>query len=236
MSGVGANDLELYERAAHAWWDPRAREFRSLRAVQAARFPVLASKWGARLDGARVVDLGCGGGLLSAPLVAVGARVIGVDVSGASLRAARARIDANFVRADMRNVPLANACADFVVVADVLEHVEDPEHVVAEAARLLRPGGELFVSTLNATWRARVLAVWLAEGVGLVPRGTHAARLFVAPSRLVALAAEHGLASVELWGESLRLGRTLASWTIELAPSRDLSVVYCARFVKGGAA
>lgn len=236
MSRTLANDLGIYEREAHAWWDPRASEFRSLRGIQAARAARSTATWGARLHGARVVDLGCGGGLLAEPFVARGARVIGVDLSGASLRASRARVGASFLRADLRRTPLADACADFVVLADVVEHVAEPERALVEAARLLRSGGELFVSTLNSTRRVRVLAVWLAEGVGLIPRGTHDARLFVAPERLIRLAHDCGLARVELWGESVRLGRTLRRWTIELAPSDDLSVSYCARFVRGAEA
>jgi 2-polyprenyl-6-hydroxyphenyl methylase / 3-demethylubiquinone-9 3-methyltransferase len=236
MSFRPANDLGLYERAAHAWWDPRAAEFRSLRAIQAVRARRLVATWGARLRGARVVDLGCGGGLLAAPLAESGARVIGVDLSGASLHAARARVTAHFVRGDMRRAPLATGRAQFGLLADVLEHVEDPERALAEAARILAPGGELFVCTLNATRRARWLAVWLAEGVGLVPRGTHDPRLFVAPARLVELAARHGLVCVEVWGESVRLLRTLVRWTIDLVPSDDVSVTYCARFVRNGAA
>lgn len=236
MSSPRANDLALYERAAGSWWDPRASEFRSLRAIQAARARRLAGTWGARLRGARLVDLGCGGGLLWAPLAEQGADVIGVDLSGASLRQARAHVGGGVLRADLRRAPLIAGCADFVLLADVIEHVDRPEPALAEAARLLRAGGELFVSTINSTRRARFLAVWLAEGVGLVPRGTHDPRLFVAPQRLVALAAEQGLTLVELWGESVRPLRTLLRWTIALQVADDLSVAYCARFVRAGRA
>lgn len=239
MTRTRANDLEIYERAASSWWDPRAREFRSLRAIQAARAARLVRVWGERVRGARIADLGCGGGNLSDPLRAQGAHVIGVDRSAASLDAARAHVlrepgrsRACFVRGDVAAAPLATASCDFVLLGDVVEHVEQPADVLAEAARLLRPGGELFVSTLNATRRARWLAVRLAEGVGLVPRGTHDPRLFLAPARLIALAKEHGLERLEVWGESVRLVRTVLRWTIELEPGDDTSVSYCVRFVR----
>ncbi|MCK6446542.1 MAG: bifunctional 2-polyprenyl-6-hydroxyphenol methylase/3-demethylubiquinol 3-O-methyltransferase UbiG [Planctomycetes bacterium] len=243
MTRTRANDLEIYERAASAWWDPRASEFRSLRAIQAARAKRLVREWGERLRGARIADLGCGGGHLSDPLRAHGAYVIGVDRSAASLGAARSHVlrehvrsRACFVRGDVTATPLTTAACDFVLLGDVVEHVERPDEVLAEAARLLRPGGELFVSTLNATRRARWLAVGLAERVGLVPRGTHDPRLFVAPARLIAWAAQHGLERLEVWGESVKLVRTVLRWTIELEPGDDTSVSYCVRFVRGGRA
>src|SRR5215207_8401561 len=131
------NDLDLYERNAAEWWDRGSPAFRSLRSINEHRAQVLLG-WVARtVAGAVAVDLGCGGGHLSAPLAAAGARVVGVDVSAGSLRAARERVPGLFVRGDARRAPLASARADLVLLADVVEHVVDVAGLLREAARLL---------------------------------------------------------------------------------------------------
>lgn len=234
------NDLDLYERRAAEWGDPRSRTFRSLRSVKRHHLSLLR---GLLADErvALAVDLGCGGGLLTAPLAALAGRAVGVDLSGASLAAARraaAETDAgacSFVRADVRRLPLVGESADLVVLSDVLEHVERPAEALREAARVLRPGGWLFANTLNATRRSRLLAVTLAEGLGLIPRGTHDPRLFIAPERLVADAAAAGLRLVRLEGECPRLLRTLFTWTIHVRSCADTAVGYNAVFEKGAA-
>jgi 2-polyprenyl-6-hydroxyphenyl methylase/3-demethylubiquinone-9 3-methyltransferase len=140
-----ANDLGIYERQADEWWDPSSRTFRSLHAVNAFRAEILREWLGERLAGARVVDLGCGGGLLADALARQGARVVGVDRSVGSLRAAvgHARHGERFVAGDLRHPPLRDGCADLVLLADVLEHLDEPAAAVAAAARLLAPGGFL---------------------------------------------------------------------------------------------
>lgn len=223
-----ANDLDLYEREAHAWWDPHSHAFRSLHAVNALRRELFAEWFGPRLDGRAVVDLGCGGGLLAQWFADAGARVAGIDVSPASARVAADHVAGLFARGDAQHAPFADACADVVVLADVLEHVARPDAVLAEAARILRPGGACFVSTLNRTRRARILAVWLAEGLGLVPRGTHDARMFVTPDELARWSAVSGLAVERLQGESLDLPRTLRRWTVVLRRGDSTNVTYSA--------
>lgn len=239
MSG---NDLSIYEREADAWWDADSRTFRSLRAVK--RFheqrivEALHAHVGTRFECA--VDLGCGGGLLSVALAAHGERVIGVDTSAASLAVARdaARRFGRacvFVRGDVCDVPLADASADLVALSDVIEHVADKRRVLAEAARLVRPGGLVYVNTLASGWRARLLAVEVAERLGYVPRGTHDARLFVGPQELVALARDVGLACCGVSGEAPRLCATLRSGALEMRRANDTGVSYHAWFVRTAA-
>jgi 2-polyprenyl-6-hydroxyphenyl methylase/3-demethylubiquinone-9 3-methyltransferase len=227
-----ANDLDLYERHAHEWWDTSAHAFRSLHATTEFRSAIVAEWLGAHLRGAVVLDLGCGGGLMSEPLVRAGARVFGCDIGRRSVAAATARLGACFAQADLRHVPFASACADVAVLADVIEHVREVERAVAEAARVLRPGGWLYVNTINRTRRARWLAVTLAEGVGLVPRGTHDADMFVTPDELTRAAELAGLRRERIQGESVALLRTVSRWAVTLRKSDDLSVSYSALFRK----
>jgi len=227
-----ANDLDLYEREAHLWWDSCSHAFRSLHAVNAYRRQVLTEWFGTSLHGRNVIDLGCGGGLLSKFFVDAGARVVGLDVSGASLRVAQKRLAAGFAQGDVQRAPFADESADIVLLSDVLEHVERPAEAVAEAARILRPGGKCFVSTLNRTLRARVLGVWVAEGLGLVPRGTHDADMFVRPAELDRWALASGLEIAQLRGESLDLGRTIRRWTVSLRHGNDCAVTYTALLLK----
>ncbi len=228
-----ANDLELYEREAAGWWDEGARAFRSLRAIKRHHLGIL-DRLLAAAPAQRVVDLGCGGGLLAVPLGRA-RRVVGIDRSAASLASAagaarRERATSRFVHADLLRAPLRDGCADLVLLSDVIEHVEDPRAALREAARLLAPGGLLFVNTINRNAWARFLAVTLAEGVGLVPRGTHDPRLFVAPEELCAWADEAGLALVRLEGEVPRVLATLRAWAIHVRRSRSLRVSYNAVF------
>ena len=227
------NDLSLYARPASEWWDPEGPAFRSLHAVNRFRFARLRSLVPTSLEERRVVDLGCGGGLLSLPLLAEGARVVGVDRSPECIDAARQECArgglaarARWIVGDAARTPLETERADLVLLSDVLEHVPSPAGLLREASRLLRPGGLLYASTLNRTWRASFLAVHLAEGLRLVPRGTHDPRLFVPPARLATMAREVGLDPVVFCGEGVRLWATLRRWRVEPRPSRSLAVAY----------
>lgn len=225
------NDLELYERHADEWWDDDSRAFRSLRAVKSHHLAVLDGRLGAALAGARVADLGCGGGLLAVPLAQRGAVVTGVDRSAGSIAAAQAAaarlgVAADFVVSDLTATPLPTAAFDLVVLGDVLEHLQPFGPALVEAARLLRDGGQLYVNTLNRTWQARWLAVHLAEGLGYVPRGTHDPRLFIRPAELRAVAERLGLRWVQLCGERPRLLATLRSGAIRMRPARGTRVSY----------
>jgi 2-polyprenyl-6-hydroxyphenyl methylase/3-demethylubiquinone-9 3-methyltransferase len=169
-------------------------------------------------------------------MIASGARVVGVDLSRGSARAAHMRLGARFVQGDVLRTPFADKIADVVVLADVIEHVRPFERVLAEASRLLVDGGELYVNTINRTRRARWLAVHLAEGIGLVPRGTHDADMVVTPEELTRAAAELGFHRTRLEGEEPDIARTLRRWAVVIRRSDDLSVGYSALFRKPAAA
>ena len=220
----------LFDR--DGWWDPTCREFASLRAVSAFRLGLLRRWLPGAWAGRTVVDLGCGAGLLGIPLAEAGARVVGVDLARQALEAGRRRGTTTFLplAGDLVRAPVRSEGADVVLLADVLEHLDDPRTAVSEAARLLRPGGALFVNTIARTLRARLLAITLGEGLGFIPRGTHQWRLFVTPGELDAMAAGAGLVRVERTGEAPRLWRTMANRAVALRESRSLAVGYAALY------
>ena len=222
----------LFDRAD--WWDEGARAFASLRSVTTFRLELLRQWLPQGFAGRTVVDLGCGGGLLAVPLARAGAHVVGLDLAPKALRAAAAQQSERLLaaQADLAELPLAERSADLVLLADVLEHVDDPAAVVAQAARVLRPGGALFVNTIHRTLRSRVFAITLGEGLGFIPRGTHQWRKFVRPDELDAMAGTVGLQRVQRAGEAPRLLATLKAGAVVLRPSKSLAVGYAALFQK----
>ncbi len=232
------NDLGIYGRHAEDWWqDGDSRAFRSLRAVKQHHLSVLRRELGSQGIDRRIADLGCGGGLLSIPLASGGARVVGVDRCSASLEQARQEarrrhVSAEFLWGDLRDTGLPGGIHDVVLLSDVVEHLEDPRPALAEAARLLRPGGTLYVNTLSRTLRGALLGVHVAEGLGFVPHGTHDPKLFLRPAELAELASAHGLRLQRLCGESVDLWRTLRTGAIHMRASRSSAVSYGAFFVR----
>ncbi len=226
------NNLEIYETYASEWWHPAGGKFRSLRGISEFRLNLLR-RWVPAIHEKTVLDLGCGGGLLCAPLSMDGAMVIGVDLSAASLEQARnhSAATARFFKADVRSVPLPDRSADVVLIADVLDHIPDYEQVLAEARRLLRAGGCVFINTINRNFFSRLLAVTVGENIGLIPKGTHDPALFIRPEELSA-AAERQDFSVAFWqGERPALRSTIREWAIYFAPCRSLAVAYSALLV-----
>tara|TARA_R110002072_G_scaffold4174_1_gene29374 strand:+ start:77920 stop:78636 length:717 start_codon:yes stop_codon:yes gene_type:complete len=233
---VAAADA-LFDR--DGWWDPACREFESLRRVSAFRLQLIEQWLGDSWDGRVVVDLGCGGGLLAVPLARSGAQVLGLDIASKALRSAqvaanREPTSAHFlaVIAKMQASPVRDQQVDVVLLADVLEHVEDPRAAIAEAARMLRPGGHLFVNTIDRSMRSRLLAIWLGEGLGFIPKGTHEWRMFIRPAELKAMALAAGLQQVQLTGESPKLLATVRQRAVVLRETRSTAVGYAALFTK----
>lgn len=216
------------------WWQSDSRAFASLRSVSAYVLRALEEWLGTSWAGRTVIDLGCGGGLYAVPLARAGARVVGVDVARGALRAARRQLPAGWlaVAGDLAVPPVCAGRADVVLLTDVIEHVADPAQVVQQAAALLRHGGYLFVNTIARTWRSRWLAIRLAEGLGLVPRGTHRWEKFINPPELEAMATAAGLRLVAVRGQAPRVFATLWQGAIALRPSRSLAVSYSMLFTK----
>ncbi len=225
------NDPAQYDDLAGEWWD-RSGAFAALHWLAEARAQLIPPPSG---DGAKVVDLGCGAGLL-APHLPAGYMHIGVDVNAAALEQAAAR-GVRTIEADATRVPLPDAVADVVVAGELLEHVPDPEAVVAEMARLVKPGGTVVFDTIADTRWARLTLVTIGERMpGGPPPRIHDPALFVSPERLRAAFAAHGIA-VSMRGlqpHPLDYLRFLLdrSRSVRMVPTRSLAALYQGSGVK----
>jgi 2-polyprenyl-6-hydroxyphenyl methylase/3-demethylubiquinone-9 3-methyltransferase len=220
------NDPAQYDELADRWWEPRG-PFAMLHWLAAARAALVPP---ATRPGALLVDLGCGAGLLAPHLAGKGYRHVGVDLTASALARAAAH-GVTPVRADVCRTPLADARADVVCAGEILEHVTDLPAAVAEACRLLRPGGLLVLDTLADTALARLIAVTIGERVpGAAPAGIHDPALFVNRGRLVAECAGHGV-SLALRGIRPAAGDVLR-WlnhradTVRLVPVPTTAVLF----------
>jgi 2-polyprenyl-6-hydroxyphenyl methylase/3-demethylubiquinone-9 3-methyltransferase len=201
---LDAAEVAAFDARAARWWSPRG-DMRGLHDINPARVNYVRAR--TRLPGARVVDVGCGAGLLSESLATAGARVTGIDMSPAMLEAARRHLGSSGLEIDYRPTTAetladrAPAAFDAAVCMELLEHVPDPESLVSACARLVRPGGDVFFATLNRTLAARVLAIWAAERLlGIVPGHTHDWRRFIRPEELCEMAAKAGLSRMDISG------------------------------------
>ena len=197
-------ELDKFGEVAHRWWDPNS-EFRPLHDINPARVAWIDSH--AELKGKRVIDIGCGGGLLSEGMAALGAHVIGIDLSDKALSVARLHLYESGHAVDYRLIS-AEAMADeapgsfdHVPCLERLEHVPDPASTVAACAHLVKPGGQVFLSTLNRNAKAYLIAVLGAEYLlQLLPRGTHDYTRFLKPAELAQLCRNAGLEVLEITG------------------------------------
>jgi 2-polyprenyl-6-hydroxyphenyl methylase/3-demethylubiquinone-9 3-methyltransferase len=203
------NDPAQYDDLAAQWWDPRGA-FVMLHWLAAARGALVPPAQG----DAVLVDLGCGAGLLAPHVAGKGYRHVGVDVTTSALEQARVHGVAP-VRGNVGRVPLRSGCADVVVAGEILEHVTDLPQAVAEACRLLRPGGLLVIDTIAATTLARLVAIRIAERLPAVPKGIHDPDLLVDRTVLVRECARHGVA-LTTWGIAPSVP-DLARWLVRRA-------------------
>jgi 2-polyprenyl-6-hydroxyphenyl methylase/3-demethylubiquinone-9 3-methyltransferase len=210
---VDPAELQKFSDLAHRWWDP-AGSFRPLHEINPLRLDWIDQR--AVLPGKRVLDVGCGGGILSESMSARGAEVLGIDLADKPLRVAQLHALESGARVRYRPVSAeelaqeAAASFDVVTCMEMLEHVPDPDSTVAACAALARPRGWVFFSTINRNARSFLMAIVGAEYVlGLLPRGTHEYARFIRPSELARAARESGLQVEELRGMSYQpLGRT----------------------------
>ena len=222
-------ELDKFGALAHRWWDPQGPQ-KALHALNPVRLDYVAQR--APLAGAQALDVGCGGGLLSEALAHAGAHVTALDLSPELIKVARLHRLESGVEVDYR-LQSAEALAaeapgrfDVVTCMEMLEHVPDPASVVAACARLLKPGGRLFLSTLNRTPAAFALAIVGAEYVARVlPKGTHQYRDFIRPSELGALLRAAGLDLEDVSGLIYEPWRNAA----RLVRRPDINYLACAR-------
>lgn len=223
------SELDRFGALASRWWDPQGPQ-KPLHALNPVRLRYVADR--APLDGARVLDVGCGAGLLSEAMARAGARVSAIDLAPELVRIARLHALEGGVDVDYRVQAVEEAAAaepasfDVVTCMEMIEHVPDALSVVRACAQALRPGGRLFVSTLNRTPAAFALAIVGAEYVArLLPRGTHQYRDFVRPSELAGWFRAAGLELEDVSGLAYLPWRNAAT----LTSRTDVNYVACAR-------
>jgi 2-polyprenyl-6-hydroxyphenyl methylase / 3-demethylubiquinone-9 3-methyltransferase len=221
------HELAKFSELAHRWWDPNS-EFKPLHDINPLRLDWIDRSCG--LAGKRVVDVGCGGGILSESMAGRGADVTGIDLSEKALAVARLHLLETGGKVDYRHIAAeqlaaeAAAAYDVVTCLEMLEHVPDPASTIRACATLITPGGHAFFSTISRNPKAYLLAVVGAEYVlNLLPRGTHDYAKFIRPSELARMVREAGLDVEEIIGMSYKpLTRTYS-----LGP--DTSVNYLLR-------
>ena len=197
-------ELDKFGELAHRWWDPNS-EFRPLHDINPARLAWIDGHAG--LNGKHVIDVGCGGGLLSEGMAALGAQVTGIDLSEKALGIARLHLYESGHVIDYRLISAEDMAEeapsrfDLVTCLEMLEHVPDPASTVAACARMVKPGGQVFLSTINRNPKAYLLAVVGAEYLlNLLPRGTHDYSRFLKPAELAHLCRDAGLEVLEITG------------------------------------
>lgn len=227
MLNADPAELDKFGELAHRWWDPNS-EFKPLHDINPLRLDWIDNAIGLR--GKRILDVGCGGGLLSEGMAVRGADVTGIDLSEKPLGVARLHLLESGQQVDYRKVAVEQLAAeepatfDAVTCLEMLEHVPDPASVVAACARLVKPGGQVFLSTINRNPKAYLFAVIGAEYLlQMLPKGTHDFSRFIKPSELTRWCKQAGLEPDEL------IGMTYNPLTKHYALGRDTGVNYLIR-------
>lgn len=201
---VDAAEIAKFSALAHKWWDPDS-EFKPLHDINPARLDLIERHAG--IAGQRILDVGCGGGILAEAMAARGGEVTGIDLAEKSLKIAKLHLFESGQKVDYRNIAVETLAGevpqsfDVVTCMEMLEHVPDASSIINACAQLAKPGGWIFFSTLNRNPKSYLLAVLGAEYVlGLLPRGTHDYTRFLKPSELARMTRAAGLETIEVAG------------------------------------
>lgn len=197
-ANVDPNEISKFSQLANAWWDPNGL-CKPLHIINPLRMDYILRQ-SLSLKGLQVLDVGCGGGILSESLAQQGAYVTGLDLAEQSLAIARLHAKQNALSIDYiaqsaeQHAELFALHYDIITCMELLEHVPDPRSVVQACARLLKPQGKLFLSTINRNHKAKLMLIYGAEYIAkLVPKGTHDFNRFIRPSELMAWVEGSGL-------------------------------------------
>ncbi|EXF47542.1 3-demethylubiquinone-9 3-methyltransferase [Pseudomonas sp. BAY1663] len=230
MSNVDHAEIAKFEALAHRWWD-RESEFKPLHEINPLRVNWIDEH--ASLAGKKVIDIGCGGGILSEAMAHRGAQVTGIDMGEAPLSVARLHLLESGLEIDYRQITaeaMASECPgqfDVVTCLEMLEHVPDPASVIRACHALVKPGGQVFFSTINRNPKAYAFAIIGAEYLlQLLPRGTHDFKKFIRPSELGAWSRDTGLAVKDI------IGVTYNPLTKQYKLSANVDVNYMVQTIK----
>ena len=204
MANADQAELDKFSQLAHRWWDPES-EFKPLQDINPLRLEWIDNQAGIR--GKRVLDVGCGGGILAESMAAGGALVTGIDLSEKALKVAKLHQLESGVQLDYRLIAAEDLAKeqpeafDVVTCMEMLEHVPDPGSILAACAAMVKPGGWVFLSTLNRNPKSYLFAIIGAEYIlNMLPRGTHEWSKFLRPHELASHARQAGLEPVQIIG------------------------------------
>lgn len=231
-ANVNLKEIDKFGSQAERWWDEQG-EFKTLHAINPLRIEFIQRF--TCISEQIVIDVGCGGGILSEGLARLGAKVTGIDLSEdlidvADLHGLEAGVQVHYQKISAEEMAEQNpAVYDFVTCMEMLEHVPDPAAIIAACAKMVKPGGMVFFSTLNRQPKAYLLAVFAAEYLlRMLPKGTHDYKTFIKPAELSQTARAAGL---ELQG---MVGISYNPLSQHFSLSRDVDVNYIAAFKRPG--
>ncbi|MET1082722.1 MAG: bifunctional 2-polyprenyl-6-hydroxyphenol methylase/3-demethylubiquinol 3-O-methyltransferase UbiG [Burkholderiales bacterium] len=224
MVNVDPAEIQKFSALAHRWWDPHS-EFKPLHDINPLRIDYIDGQVG--LSGKKVLDVGCGGGILSEGMAARGAAVTGIDLADKALKVAQLHLLESGRKVEYRKIGAEELALeqphryDIVTCLEVLEHVPDFASTVRACARMLKPGGHAFFATLNRNAKSFLFAIVGAEYVlRLLPRGTHEYAKFIKPSELASICRNAGITVADI------IGMTYNPFTQVYALGRNTDVNY----------
>lgn len=223
-NNVDLEEIEKFNLLAHKWWDPTS-EFKPLHEINPLRLNFIKSS--VNLKGKKVLDVGCGGGILSESLATSGADVTGIDQGDKVIQIAKLHAKESGVKIKYKHINIEDFCKntderfDVITCLEMLEHVPDPNSIINTCSKLLKPGGKIFFSTINKNLKAFLFAIIGAEYVlNLLPKGTHEYKKFIKPSQLQDWARANSLSFDSI------IGMTYNPITQKYKLSQDTSVNY----------
>lgn len=208
---IDVNEIEKFSQLAKEWWDPNGK-CKPLHIINPLRVEYIVESCQHSLAGKNLLDVGCGGGILSESMAKQGAKVTGLDLADASLNVARTHAQQNglsiqYIKSSIEDyAENSKEQYDVITCMELLEHVPDPQSIITACAMLLKPGGKIFLSTINRNHKAKLLLIYGAEYIArLVPKGTHDFDRFIRPSELMEFVKNAGLQCNDIIGMEYHL-------------------------------
>ncbi len=232
MNNVDFNEVDKFAQLASRWWDKNS-EFKPLHEINPLRLNYIKQHYGNSLKGKKILDVGCGGGILSESMAAEGAKVTGIDMAEAGLEVAKLHLLESGLDVDYQRIPVEELAEqhagefDIVTCLEMLEHVPDPGSIIKACAKLVKPGGEVFFSTINRNTKSYLFAIVGAEYIlKLLPQGTHDWDKFIQPSEMDEAARAASLSLKNM------IGMTYNPFTKAYKLEDDVSVNYLCHYTK----